>query len=124
MGQTARGFTFVDPVDGVGTLPTVMEELAEEVNDHVGRHAAGIENGIATGSAGSYTRSVVFPVGRFTAAGPSAITCTVSSGNPTAATTNWTIAWATGISASGFTINVRCNWNPGNVSVHYHAVEV
>lgn len=105
MSQTAKGFTYPDPNDQVMDLPAIVETFAEEVNDHVGRIAAGSVGGLVLGAAGTATAAVVFPAGRFSA--PPVVVCNITSGYPAAGTNQNAFAFATAVTAAGFTMNYR-----------------
>lgn len=125
MGQTTKGFTYADPVDAVGDFPATSQVQAEELDTHVGRHAAGVVSGLVVGSGGgSTTASVSFPAGRFTTT-PVVVT-TLMSGIPGAGVTGaaanaW--AWASSISPTGCTINYR-RGAADTGTVAWHAMEV
>lgn len=105
MPNTTKGFPYPSASDPAAEGAAAIEDLAEAVDTHLGRMAAGSVGGLTLGAAGTTTAAVSFPVGRFTSA--PVVVCTITSGYPAAGTAQNAFAWASSVTASGFTMNYR-----------------
>lgn len=121
MPDTSLGFPYPGPLEPVAEGAAAIEALAVEVNDTVGRHAAGTVTGLTLGASGSTSQAVTFPAGRFTA--PPVVTCNITTGYPAAGTVQNAFAWASAVTASGCTINYRRS-AADTGTVVWHAVQV
>lgn len=102
--QTAKGFTYPEGTDDAATLDTTIQTLAEEVDETVGRHAAGgpVAHNYVSGT-GSVP--VSFPAGRFTTA--PVVVCNVVVGLIGGLTNGHSTAWASNVTATGFDMQFR-----------------
>ena len=105
MANTPKGYPYPVGSDRVADGDNAIQSLAEAVDTNLGRAAQGRVTmpNVPTGG-GTVSAAVSFPASRFTA-NPRVLANCVS--NLPVGDAGFALAWATGISATGCTINLR-----------------
>lgn len=121
-GTTPLGFTYPSGGDPIADLDTIVQDICERIDAHVGLHYGDRTNINFASVPNTNSVSVTFPVGLFTVSANVMLVATVAGSSSPAdflgPTTN-------NVDTAGGVIWLRrVSGSTGNVPVHWHAMEI